>query len=323
MNFFQKVLSEILSISHTPEESKYILQGIIKSAGSISKNNSNIAITINAKDINIVKKINNLCKHAYNEGVNYSFVTGEQKNTEYKVELSKYLIAKIASENNSECNSVSEIFFALFGPIRIENYDIEILKNILIGIYIMDGYVYTEKESGKKSNGYLLEISCIYLHFAEQIVKLLRRLSIEAKIFERADRYVVYTKNSNSISDILAILGASKSVLELNDILASRDMKNTINRLNNCEIANYTKTLETAYRQQSKINYLKANNEFDKLKEPLKQVAEIRINNLEYSLQEIADILNVSKSCIKHRLSKIEILADDLFAKIGGHVEDK
>ena len=127
---------------------------------------------------------------------------------------------------------------------------------------------------------------------------------------------MVYIKSSEDISDIIKMFKANNSLFYFEDIRIYRDHKNMVNRLNNCEIANQEKTLNTGMKQLEDINYLKENDLFVLLDEKIQLVANYRIKYPESSYQELADIITIEtdykigKSGINHHFIKIKKLAE-------------
>src|SRR5699024_2932469 len=99
------------------------------------------------------------------------------------------------------------------------------------------------------------------------------------------------------------VIGAHKTLLDLENIRIMKDMRNNVNRLVNCETANLTKTVEAAYRQIQAIEYLRDNVGLDKLSPKLREVAEVRLDYPQSPLRELGEKLDppVGKSGINHR----------------------
>lgn len=155
--------------------------------------------------------------------------------------------------------------------------------------------------------GYHLEIAVSNEVLAGDIVALIEEHDIECGIVRRKDKYVVYVKGADMISDTLALMGANRAVLQLNDILASRQVKQQTNRRYNCDLANLDKTVDVSMRQTEAINKLKG-----KLKdEKLREMAEVRLSFPVASYNELATKLNISKSAVKYRLKKLIELSEE------------
>ena len=99
------------------------------------------------------------------------------------------------------------------------------------------------------------------------------------------------------------------SVLKLQSIIDERETANSLNRAIICETANLDKTVAAASKHLLAIGELKNRDEFDNLAPSLKETAQARAEHPEATLQALADILGVSKSCLNHRLRKIVELA--------------
>ena len=114
-------------------------------------------------------------------------------------------------------------------------------------------------------------------------------------------------KDGEEISKTLALLGANKSVLKFEEIRVKREMNNKVNRLVNCETANMNKTMNASIEQIEIIRRLKQNGEFEKLEEPLKEIAELRLQNPSASLIELGKMLKtpIGKSGVNYRLKKV------------------
>ena len=116
--------------------------------------------------------------------------------------------------------------------------------------------------------------------------------------------------NTDEISDLLALAGASKAVLKLAEITVEKDMNNNYNRQLNCEMSNMSKQIDASVKQIRAIEKLYASLGKDGLPPPLKSVAEARIKNRGMTLTELAETLGLSKSCLNHRLRKIVELSE-------------
>jgi len=168
--------------------------------------------------------------------------------------------------------------------------------------------------SDPATSGYHLEFVFTYKQDAEFISKLLKELKINAKTTIRNNKQMVYIKSSEDISDIIKMFKANNSLFYFEDIRIYRDHKNMVNRLNNCEIANQEKTLNTGLKQVDDITYLKENDIFMLLDENTQLIASFREKYPESSYQELADIISletdykIGKSGINHHFIKIKKL---------------
>ncbi|HHY71559.1 MAG TPA: DNA-binding protein WhiA, partial [Thermoanaerobacterales bacterium] len=115
------------------------------------------------------------------------------------------------------------------------------------------------------------------------------------------------------------IIGAHNNLLKYEDVRVLKDMRNSVNRMVNCETANLNKTIDASVRQIESINYFKENNIFDDLPDNLKQTAELRLQYPDLSLKELGQLLDpvLGKSGVNYRLKKIEEMAQKLQSRKG------
>ena len=160
--------------------------------------------------------------------------------------------------------------------------------------------------------GYHLEFVCTDDNKAHQIKSLIKNFDIDAKIVLRKKYYVVYLKEGSGIVDLLNVMEAPISLMNLENLRIIKEMRNSINRRVNCEAANITKTVNAASRQIEDILYLRDYYGFQNLPENLREMAEIRLEYPEATLKELGETLNpqVGKSGVNHRLRKLSELAE-------------
>lgn len=182
-------------------------------------------------------------------------------------------------------------------------------KSYLQGVFLATGTV-----NDPASSGYHLEIVTDMNREAIYITKLFKELEINAKHLKRNSKYMVYIKNAEVISEIIRMFHATNSYFYFEDIRIYRDHKNMVNRLNNCEIANQEKTINTGLKQLEDIKYLKENNLYSLLEDSTKIILEYREKYPETSLKELADIITmetdytIGKSGVNHHFIKVRNL---------------
>ena len=165
--------------------------------------------------------------------------------------------------------------------------------------------------SNPQTSGYHLEFICSEEDTAKLIQQMLLEFSFNAKIIKRGYKDVVYVKASENISDLIRMFKATNSLFFFEDIRIYRDHKNMVNRLNNCELSNQTKSIQTGIKQIDDINYLKDNNLMDILDDNTKIVIEAREKYPELSLAELANVISmeynyiIGKSGVNHHFIKI------------------
>ena len=180
----------------------------------------------------------------------------------------------------------------------------------LAGAFMAEGSV-----NSPATSNYHLEIKAANTRHAAFLCELMERFAIDARQVERRGRQVVYIKSAEKIADFLRAVEASENLMRFEDMRISRDMSNSIQRLNNVEIANELKSFNAAKNQLEDIAVLQKYGKLRDLDEKLKDIAELRLEDPEASLSELSEIYRlrtgniVSKSGMKHRFVRIHELA--------------
>lgn len=154
---------------------------------------------------------------------------------------------------------------------------------------------------------------------AERLQSLLADFDVGSRILKRSRQgtsritHVLYLKDSEQIVDVLRIIKAPLSLLELENVRVEKDVKNRIQRRVNCEAANINKTVEASVRQTEAIQYLMREGVFSSLPEELMEIANLRLDYPDMALKDLGTLLDppISKSGVNHRLKKIIQISED------------
>jgi len=151
---------------------------------------------------------------------------------------------------------------------------------------------------------------------AGELLTTLSNFGVNAKKIARKGQTVVYIKESESIADILNIMGAHKSLLMLENTRVEKNVRNSINRRVNFETANLTKTADAAATHINAIKYIFEQVGPSYLSKPLREIAELRLSDATLTLTEIGELLSppIGKSGVNHRLRKICKIAEKIRA---------
>ena len=164
------------------------------------------------------------------------------------------------------------------------------------------------KEGGK--TGYHLEFVFPGKRAAEDFCALLEENDLLAKAVERKDTVVVYIKSKEMISDFLSVVGAENALKKFSGLVEKRDESNRRIRAANCFSGNADKSASASVRQVMAIRRISEGAGLGSLDAELRATAEARLENPALSLQELADRLGIGKSCLSHRLRRLEALAE-------------
>ena len=161
---------------------------------------------------------------------------------------------------------------------------------------------------------YHFEIVCAGRGQAVQVQENINSFGLDSKIVERKNHCVVYLKEGAQIVDILNVMEAHTSLMNLENVRILKEMRNSVNRKVNCETANITKTVGAAVKQIDDINYIRAHMGLDGLPDNLKEMALLRLQYPDAPLKELGTYLNpsVGKSGVNHRLRRISEIAQKL-----------
>lgn len=161
---------------------------------------------------------------------------------------------------------------------------------------------------------YHLEITVRGRKTAADLAGLMQQLGLEGRCFPRKHGWVVYIKDGEQLAGALTQMGAHSALLDFENARIYKDMRNQVNRLVNCDTANVGKMVLAGVRQEANIRLVAERLGLEKLSPSLRQVARLRLQNPEASLRELGEMAQppLSKSCINHRLRKLERIANNI-----------
>jgi DNA-binding protein WhiA len=179
-------------------------------------------------------------------------------------------------------------------------------KALLRGAFLASGSISDPEKT------YHLEIISHTREQAVNLTEILESFGLRSKIIKRKGNFVVYLKEGESIVDFLNITGAHNALMSLENVRILKDMRNSVNRIVNCETANLGKTVDASLRHVENIRYIAENIGFDKLPPALREIAELRLEYTDASLAELGQMLSppLGKSGVNHRLRKLDLIAE-------------
>ena len=181
--------------------------------------------------------------------------------------------------------------------------------------YLRGAFIASGSINHPNSTSYHLEITSTYLKHGQALAELMEKFYLNPRLMERKKGVVVYIKEGDKIGDLLNIMGAHPSLFTFENVRILKDMRNSVNRLINCETANLNKTIQAAQTQIKNITLIKERVGLEVLPPALLEVAEARLENPELNLGELGQLLPngpKSKSTINHRFRKISEIAKGL-----------
>ena len=293
MTFSARLKEEIAAIPINALEARVELAALLKFDGRLENNK----ITLTLENASVARRIYKHIKEIFN--IDVKVTVRNQK----RFRIKQIYILEI----NEKIELVKELLNIKSEYLETNEDKISFVR----GAFLASGSI-----SDPSTSGYHLEFVFQKLSDAKIVDGILKSFNLDSKVLKRSNRYMVYIKSAEEISDVIKLLGAINSLFYFEDIRIYRDHKNMVNRLNNCEIANQEKSLTTGMRQVEDINYLIDNDLFDLLDDNIKLVANYRLKYPESSYLELAEIISletdykIGKSGINHNFIKIKKLVD-------------
>ncbi len=217
------------------------------------------------------------------------------------------------SYDTEDTGVIKRVFdkYKLTSPERTINSEIIATNSLGVftaGVFMACGSV------NDPSKEYHLEFSVPQERLAWELTALLGDIGVTARTVLRRGQHIVYIKESESIEDVLTFIGAQQCTLELMNVKIWKDIRNKANRIANCDSANIDKVVKAAMKQIEDIRLIQQNIGFDSLTQELREIAEMRLENYDMSLQEIGESLSVpiSRSGVNHRFKKIAAIAAEI-----------
>lgn len=306
-SFASIVKKELTQLEVHPEHAKAELSALIRMNGSLTLMAHRFVLNIQTENPAIARRIYSLIRQVYHHEANLVVHRKMKlkKNYQYIVRLTEGvndILSDLAIlDPTTMAISTTVPASVLKEPQRMRSY--------LRGAFLASGSV-----NNPETSRYHLEIYSLYADHNAGILKMMNHFHLNARTVERRSGYIVYLKEAEKIADFLQVIGATNAMLKFEDIRIVRDMRNSVNRLVNCETANMNKTIDAAQKQIENINYLKDHVGLDNLPTKLREIAVLRLAHPDVSLQELGAMVpggTISKSGVNHRLRKLNQIAEE------------
>ncbi len=307
ISFTSKIKSEICSSEQTESSKISELSAIVKNIAEINK-----SIKIGTENLVVFKHIYDLIYDIYHIKSKITVRNGYNfnKNYLYILEINQNVDKILDDLSIRKNNKILDI------PEEYIIDDEELKRAYIKGVFLTSGSI-----NDPKTSRYHLEIIITEKRYTVFINKLLNEYGLNSKIIKRENKWMIYIKEAEKISDFLRIIKANQAVLYYEDIRIYRDYKNMTNRLNNCEQANVDKIFMSAQNQIKDIEIIEKYTDFELLPEKIKEAAIYRKKYPEISLSELSEIISIetgnkiTKSGLHHRIKKITELANKIKEK--------
>ncbi|MGJ9385127.1 DNA-binding protein WhiA [Salipaludibacillus neizhouensis] len=309
MSFASMTKKELTQIDSDACCSRAELAALIRMNGAISIRNMQITLDIQTENAAIARRIYTLIKAQYE--VHVELLVRKKM----RLKKNNVYIVRISKDARKILESL-HIVDATFAFTREISEDL-IRKGCCKRAYLRGAFLAGGSVSHPETSSYHLEIFSLYEDHNRSLGNLMNHFELSVKMIERKKGFILYLKEGEKISEFLNVIGAHQALLRFEDVRIMKDMRNSVNRLVNCETANLNKTVGAAMRQVENIRYIRKEVGLETLPEKLRELAELRIEHQDVTLKELGEMVRsgkVSKSGVNHRLRKIEEFANKLRA---------
>ncbi len=306
MSYASEVKKELTAIKVHQKNAQAELMALIRMNGSIALANHQLILNIQTENPAIARRIYSLLKEFYH--VESEIVVRRKmklkKNNQYIVRL-RYAAQHVLDDLGILQN------LQIKERVPLELLDDEwMVRSYLRGAFLAGGSV-----NNPETSRYHLEIYSLYEEHNEMIAQMMNKFGLNAQTTARRSGFIVYLKEAEKIADFMSLIGATNSMLQFENVRIVRDMRNSVNRLVNCENANMNKIANASTRQIENIRLIDERVGIQTLPDKLREIAETRLAHQEVSLKELGKLVPggpISKSGVNHRLRKLNAYADEL-----------
>ncbi len=294
------------------------LSGLFHGSGQLTKNSKGVRVDLVTDIKEIFDYVNSIIKRLYGEELELEISDDYiiNKTTYYRIMFPISISHQVLQdcgllESNDGSYALEE------GVDSNIVYDEETQKAFVKGAFLScstSSIRLSELGDRGTTSGYHLEFASHKRDFLEGLQEILAEFTIPAKLGTRKNLHILYLKDSESIKDLLALVGAMQSVLALSNEMATRGLRNIVNRQVNCINANINKTVEASLKQIQAIEYINQRIGLDNLPEDLQEVAVLRLANQQESMEELLKLstIQLTKSGLNHRFRRLIKIAEDL-----------
>lgn len=306
LSFAAEVKRELTTLEVHREHAKAELAALIRMNGSLSLLNHKFVLNVQTENAAIARRIFSLLKDHYQ--VKSELLVRRKM----KLKKNNVYIVRLKQDTQRvllDLDIMEGMMFQAHVSKEIMGNS-QKMRSYLRGAFMAGGSV-----NNPETSRYHLEIYSIYEEHNEDICQMLNYFDLNARTLERRNGYISYLKGAEKIADFLTLIGATNAMLKFEDVRIVRDMRNSVNRLVNCETANLNKTIDAAAKQIENIIYIDERVGLSALPPKLKEIAELRVQYPEISLKELGEMApsgGISKSGINHRIRKINEFAEKL-----------
>lgn len=313
-NFTEEIKNEIISTPVISEKSALcMLSAFIRTSGSVLSRNGLYGFEIVTENERTAEFIADLAENTF--GLNltvseakFDLMSGRDKLAfECVSAKSEKLLKKLGIVGEDK-----EGRYLKFGVDEsLADNELSMIA-YLKGAFLGGGSCTLPEENTYSRTGYHFEIVFSNRATASDFCDILAEFEVLSKLVARKDSAVVYVKSKEVISDLLNIMSCYNCLVKLSKIVELKDKQNNANRVTNCSVSNIDKTLTASVKQVRAIEIIAQTVGLKSLDKHVFDVAMCRLADKNASMQELSERLDISKSCLNHRMRKILEIAQSL-----------
>lgn len=313
MNFGEVVKTEILGkYVKEPSLKKAFLAGLIRGTGVLYQTKSDAGLMFSVTEESTLTLVSDYFLSLFDYELREISVEEDRLNKKdrFTVSLSGGRAADVLCELGI-LEKVTDGYVLSFDFYGKAFEGEEEFRSFLRGLFVSSGGC-TIPNAGNTGGGtgYHLELVFYHPRPAGRTSEKLASAGIRTRITRRKESYLVYIKSAEEIKDFIAFLHAPVSVLKLTDFIIERELKNDSNRRKNCDLGNVSRQVEASLKHAEDVNFLANLGKLSELNGELYNTGKARLEHPEDTLTELAARLNITKSCLNHRLRKISAMAE-------------
>lgn len=306
MSFASQIKNEIIKIQSDQCCKKAELAAIIRMNGVLFVSKRVFSLDVQTENAAIARRIYTLIKE------NYDYPIELLVRKKMKLKKNNVYIVRIKYDVKGFLTKLS----IKFTNDKIEQSITEDIfqDNCCKRAYLRGAFLSRGSVNNPETSSYHLEVFNFYKEHNDELKALMNSFKLHARQIQRRNGYIVYLKEAEKITEFLNIVGAHNALFKFEDVRIVRDMRNSVNRLVNCETANLNKTIQASVRQVESIKLIDEIIGLENIPARLREIAETRLKYPEVTLKELGELIpsgKLSKSGVNHRLKKIEEMAEE------------
>jgi DNA-binding protein WhiA len=279
------------------------LSGLLHSAGSVHlRGRGEVAVQLDVADPAVARRAFGLLR-AF--GVDSEIRTYRRRAFDG---ATRYQLHIVGSENALQLMHEAGVLSARLTPIDHPPRRV-VARSCCRAAYVRGALLGSGSLSGPRSPH--LEIRTAGLDGAKFLRRVVEEEGTRLGVLDRGRHAVAYVKGAETISDVLALAGASRAVLLFEERAVMGATRSRANRLANADHANLVRTSRAAHEQLRAVERLRRTGQLSKLPERLQEIAELRRRHPTLPLRELALKCRppTTKAAAHRRLRKLQDLA--------------